>query len=129
MNPPSGATMVLRTEKVKDRVKHILTMFPQTKGDDLQLMWRYYQLYTPIRIKFSTFKELLMCPSPETIRRRRQEIQAPERKAVENGEIKLEDTNYLPRGKTIVKRQDYRQAMKNYYGKGLTLADYIGGSE
>jgi hypothetical protein len=122
---PTGAMMVQRTEKVKDRVAYILTQYPQTRGDDLQLVWRYYQLYTNVRIKFSDFKALLMCPAPETISRRRRELQESERKAVENGEILLSDTNYLPREKTIKKREDYRMATSHYYGKGMTLGDYL----
>ena len=122
---PTGALMVNRAEKVKDRVAYILTQYPQTRGDDLQLVWRYYQLYTNVRIKFSDFKALLMCPAPETISRRRRELQEPERAAVEKGEIELSETRYLPREKTEKKREDYRTATSHYYGKGMTLGDYL----
>lgn len=124
MDDPTGAEMVERTEKVKDRVKHIITEYPQTKGDDLQLVWRYYQVYTNVRIKFSVFKDLLMCPSPETIRRRRQEIQAIERNSVDAGVIRLEECQYLPTAKTLKKRKDYRTAMTNYHGRCLKLTDF-----
>lgn len=124
MDDPSGAQMVARTEKVKDRVAHLLKTYPQTKGDDLQLIWKYYQKYTDVRISFQNFKSLLMCPSPETIRRRRQELQQPERQAVANGEISLADCQYLPRERTERKRHNYKEALKHYYGKGLTLNDF-----
>ena len=117
---PTGEQMLERGLKVKDRVAWLLKRYPQTKGDDLQLVWRYYQHYTNIRIKFSDFKELLMSPAPETIRRRRQELQQPERQALENGEITLEDCQYLPKERTVKKRHNYRVALHAYDGNGQT---------
>ena len=122
---PTGIQMVRRTEKVKDRVAWILKRYPQTKGDDLQLIWRYYKHYTNISIHFSDFKELLMAPSTETIRRRRQELQSPEKQALANGEITLDDCQYLPKERTLKKRHNYRNALKAYYGNGqLNLGDF-----
>ena len=122
---PTGPEMLARSEKVKDRVAWLLTRYPQCKGDDLQLMWRYYKHYTHIRIQFSDFKELLMSPSTETIRRRRQELQKPEKDALARGDIELEDCQYLPKERTIKKRHNYRVALKAYYGNGqLNLGDF-----
>ena len=125
-NPtPSGSQMLARSEKVKDRVAWLLKRYPQTKGDDLQLVWRYYKAYTNIRIKFVDFKELLMSPAPETIRRRRQELQQIEKQGLEAGEITLDDCQYLPKERTIKKRHNYRNALKAYYGNGqLNLGDF-----
>ena len=117
--------MLERGLKVKDRVAWILKRYPQTKGDDLLLTWQYYKHYTNIRIKFVDFKELLMSPAPETLRRRRQELQQPEKQALENGEITLDDCQYLPKERTIRKRHNYRNALKAYYGNGqLNLGDF-----
>jgi len=117
--------MLARSEKVKDRVAWLLKRYPQTKGDDLQLVWRYYKAYTNIRIKFVDFKELLMSPAPETIRRRRQELQQIEKQGLEAGEITLDDCQYLPKERTIKKRHNYRNALKAYYGNGqLNLGDF-----
>lgn len=122
---PTGEQMLERGLKVKDRVAWILKRYPQTKGDDLQLVWRYYKAYTNIRIKFVDFKELLMSPAPETIRRRRQELQQIEKQGLEAGEITLEDCQYLPKERTLKKRHNYRNALKAYYGNGqLNLGDF-----
>jgi hypothetical protein len=122
---PSGSQMLARGEKVKDRVAWLLKRYPQCKGDDLQLMWRYYQHYTEIRITFTNFKQLLMAPSMETVRRRRQELQSPEKQALENGEITIEDCQYLPKDRTLRKRHNYHVALKAYYGNGqLNLGDF-----
>lgn len=121
---PSGATMVGRTEIVKVRVAHILKMFPQTKGDDRQLVYRYCRLYTGVRITFSEFQKLRACPAFGTIERRRRQLQEKEKKLIAAGELRLEDAEYLPREGTIKKRETYREATKHYYGKGLTLADF-----
>ena len=125
-NPtPTGKQMLERGLKVKDRVAWLLKRYPQCKGDDLQLTWQYYKHYTEVRITFETFKALLMCPAPETIRRRRQELQQIEKQGLEAGEITLDDCQYLPKERTITKRHNYRNALKAYYGNGqLNLGDF-----
>lgn len=109
---PSGATMLERGERVKDRVKAILINYPQARGDDTLLIWRYLRANTGVRLKFNDFKQLLMCPAFETIRRRRQELQAacPELK---------------PSQRVVRKRYKNELAHEHYYGKGLTLGDYL----
>jgi hypothetical protein len=114
-NPnPSGATMIARGERVKDRVMELLEKYPQTRGDDLQLAFRFYRAYTGIRIKFSTFQALLMAPAPETISRRRRECQN------EHPELK-------PTERVVGKRARARTAYSHRFGKGLTLQDFEDG--
>jgi hypothetical protein len=108
---PSGATMIKRACRIKDKVKDILERYPQTKGDDLQLTWRYYMEYTEVRLSFQTFKALLLCPAPETLSRRRRELQH-------------EYPALMPTERVRRKRIRNGQAHQHHYGKGLTLNDW-----
>jgi hypothetical protein len=121
---PSGADMLRRQIRVKDRVAELLRTYPQTKGDDLILIWHYFREFTNIRITYRQFRDLLHAPHPETIRRCRQLLQHNERELVEAGKLRLEDALYLPREKTIRKRRKLEEATHNYYGKGLKLTDF-----
>ena len=108
---PTGAKMVARTERVKDRVEKILKEWPSTRGDDRLLQWRYLRAYTGVRLSFSQFESLRIMPSPETITRRRREIQA------ENEELK-------PTTRVRIKRKVREAALHNQFGKGLKLTDF-----
>lgn len=113
---PSGAKMLKRTEKVKDRVRRILLQFPATKGDDTLLTYRYLREFHPqVRLTFAQFEALLYIPAFETIRRRRQELQA-------------EVPDLRPTERVIRKRKRNEEATHNYYGKkmDLTLTDFNG---
>jgi hypothetical protein len=104
--------MVARTEKVKDRVRRILQEYPPTRGDDCQLLFRYLRRYHPdIRFSPKQFEALLYMPSPETLTRRRREIQ-----------IALPDLR--PTERTVKKRARNEHAYHGYYGKGMALSDF-----
>ena len=77
----------------------------------MQLAWRYYLKYTGIRLKFSDFRELLLAPAPETLSRRRRELQR-------------EYPHLMPTERTKKKRQRNEEANHNYYSAGLTLNDF-----
>jgi hypothetical protein len=61
---------------VEANVKAILTEVPQTRGDDLLLIYYYWRKHDKIRIGFEKFKDLFSATCPESIRRSRQKIQA-----------------------------------------------------
>jgi hypothetical protein len=103
--------MIGRGIRIKDKVKQILEDYPQCRGDDLQLVWRYYTQYTGIRMKFSMFRELLLAPAPETLSRRRRELQH-------------EYPELQPTKRTRHKRERNAEAHRNYFGNGLTLNDF-----
>jgi len=109
---PSGATMIARTIRVKDKVKDILKTWPSTRGDDVLLVYRYLRRYHPdVRLSAAQFEALLFIPSFETITRRRREVQ-------------IEYPDLRPTDRVTGKRKRNERATSNYYGKGLTLADY-----
>lgn len=113
-NPnPTGAVMFARGQTVKARVKEILIEVPQSKGDDLILIYNYWRQYDAIRIGFKQFKDLLYATSPETIRRRRQELQH-------------DDPTLRPSVRVKHKRERNEEAHRHYYGNGTRLTDYIG---
>lgn len=111
---PSGAKMAERTRKVKDQVKSILEEFPSTRGNDTLLIYRLLRRFYPhIKITFTTFEQLFYIPAFETMRRRRQELQA-------------EFPELRPTERTMRKRLRREKAFHNMFGRGLTLEDYIG---
>lgn len=61
------------------------------------------------------FKKLTMTVEPESIRRRIQELQAPEREAVDKGIIRVEDAIYLPSERVLQKRKLLEIMMKYEY--------------
>jgi len=99
------ATTIPHMKRVKDRVKYILQMFPPAKGNDMLLIWRYYQVFEPdkIRISFTEFKDMMRATSMETIRRTRQKIQ-------EAGE-------FLPTDRTILKRRRREEIIRSEIGE------------
>jgi hypothetical protein len=59
---------------------------------------------------------------PESIRRRRQEIQSEEKGKKERGEEY--DIRLLPSERVLHKREVNELAQNHYYGKRLTLVDF-----
>jgi hypothetical protein len=83
---------IAKIRKVRDRVKYVLEHYPSTRGNDRELMFRYYRIFEPwIGFKVRDFDALLQMTSMETVRRRRQEFQ--------------HDGEFLPTDKTIRKRK------------------------
>lgn len=120
---PTGQVMVERTEKVKDRVKSILTQYPPCRGDDTLLIWRYWRRYCGLNIEFNDFQQLLRATSSETIRRRRQELQHDEYKRIEMG---LQACHILtPSIRVKKKRERNFEAQSNYWGSNLKITDFI----
>lgn len=65
--------------KITVRVRDILAKYPETRGDDVLLVWRFYREYYSHKIRFSfkQFKDLLEIPAMESITRARRSIQKP----------------------------------------------------
>lgn len=146
-NPiPSGALMQSRQLKVKEKLEHLLPSYPPAKGDDTLDTLRYWAKIQPMQARAAAwllvhwadnkegkeqvpkwvFKGVLMLTTPESIRRRRQELQAPEKEAVQSGRMELKDAKYLPREETMDKRQKLELAMYHEFsGAGLQLIDRI----
>lgn len=109
---PTGAEMLIKGERVKDRVEYILNKYPQAKGDYRVLDWHYCRLFTGVRISFSDFKKLRACPSFETIHRRYREV--------------CKEKGYAPSQRVQMKRAMREQAHENYYkNRQLDITDYI----
>ena len=111
MDNPSGALMVSRKVRIKDKVKAILEDYPSTRGDDRLLQYRFLEKYSPVKLAFHEFEELRRLFSPETLPRRRRELQK-------------EFPELRPLKRTTAKRERAENAERNYYGNGMTLADY-----
>ena len=125
--------MLERTKRMKDYVREILISTPRTRGDDLQLWlavlkhhyWRLVKVQTrggSLSIMFSHFQHSFLVPMPESIRRRRQEIQAAEKAKKEAGQPY--DPKLLPTERVERKRERNELAHEHYFSKGLTLMDY-----
>lgn len=109
---PTGAMMVERTYRVRDRVREILQEFPSSRGNDTLLIYRYLRRFHPeVRITFTAFEAMMRVPAFETIRRRRQELQ-------------VEEPELRPTLRTMRKRYRREKAMRHDFGKGMTLEDY-----
>lgn len=130
---PTGAEMHKRNEKHKIMVEETMHNIPQATGDDnllyFQVLRKYYWRIVRISMKdgFSmtcaSFKDFFMLPSFESIRRRRQEIQAKEKKKILRGEITSSDL--LPTERTIRKRKRNENAQRHYQSNGqLSISDY-----
>lgn len=94
-------------KKVKDRVKFILERYPQTRGDDVLLLYRYYWWFERDRavLKPIHFKALLSLTSPESITRCRRKIQ---------------ETGLLtPTKETILKRRRREKVISNGMATGV----------
>lgn len=102
---------------IEARVKEILAKYPQAKGDDMILIWRYCQLHSSIKLSFAKFSDLLLSVSFESITRARRKIQEPEKIMVEKGLLKLEDAKYLPTERVLKKRKNLEAENRLYYRK------------
>lgn len=109
--------MLANRPKIEERVKAILSEYPQAKGDDMILIWRYCQRYSRVRISFAKFQDLLMSVCFESIRRSRQKVQAQEKKQIEAGLLRQEDSKYLPTERVRGKRRKLEIAHIEYYGE------------
>jgi hypothetical protein len=149
---PSGELMLSRNLKHYEQVKSILPEFPSTRGDDTELWitmirkyyWRWVRITQEkkggaLTIVFPERKNLYYMPSMESARRRRQELQASERKRIWNliaskhgDECKVEDwqetdwakkefaeevktSKYLPTMRTIRKRERNEIAQRRHF--------------
>jgi hypothetical protein len=85
-------SVIAKIRTVRERVRYLLEHYPSTKGNDRELLIRYYRIFEPqIGLRVRDFDALLHMTSFDTVKRRRQELQ-------ENGE-------YLPTSHTIRKRR------------------------
>lgn len=100
----------LKTKEKK--IEYILRYFRPSSGDNLQLQWRYYNIFEPDKVKlsFTDFKMFRLATKPDTIMRLRRLIQAREKKKKEAGLPFDEDL--LPLDKTINKRKVREEAMR-----------------
>lgn len=84
-NPtPTGSEMIERTRRMKDMVEVVLINFPQTRGDYLWLWitvlrkfyWKLVRITTKptLKMEFASFEAAFLIPTPESCRRRSQEI-------------------------------------------------------
>ena len=103
---PSGAQMVRNKPRIEDLVEDLLEKYPQAKGDDNILIWRFCRNFTGVRISFSQFKQLLNAPAFESITRARRKVQ------------KRRD-DLRPTKRVVRKRQVNEEACRQYYGKGV----------
>ena len=67
--------LIKNKETIENRVQFILENYPQTKGDDVLLIYRYLRYYTDVRLSFQTFKQLFTIPAFESITRARRHVQ------------------------------------------------------
>jgi hypothetical protein len=71
------AKTIAKIRVVRERVRYVLEHYPSTKGNDRELMFRYYRIFEPwTGFRVRDFDALLSMTNPETIRRRRQELNA-----------------------------------------------------
>lgn len=108
----SPAEIVQKQISIKEKVHRILLKYPATRGDDRLLLFYYLRAYCSVKLTFRQFEELRKIPSPDTLTRRRQEIQA-------------KNENMRPTPKTQLKRELLQEANRNYFGKGLKLTDFM----
>lgn len=109
---PSGEKMLRNRPTIESRVKQILIDYPPTKGDDLLLVYRYWQRHANIKISFRNFKDLFYAPSTETICRSRRRVQA-------------KDPSLKPTKRVVRKREINEEAHVNYHSGGLKLTDFV----
>jgi len=86
------ARTIAKIKIVRERVQYILEHYPSSRGNDRELIFRYYKVFEPwVGLKIRDFSVLLNMTSMETVRRRAQEFRA-------RGE-------YLPTDRTTHKRR------------------------
>ena len=80
IEPSSGhpESVVTTGSIVKARVRIILTEFPETRDDDFWLLIRYYQRFHPELKIYAEYRAIPGIVAPESIRRKRQEVQNDE---------------------------------------------------
>jgi len=87
----------------------------------LQLLMRYYKRYTNVRLTMSQFKDLLSAPAPETLSRRRRELQNQK-----DEEGCLIHPELQPTDRVRRKRISNQVVHEHYYGNGqISLTDYV----
>jgi hypothetical protein len=154
MDHPSGALMIEHYDHAADKnmVDNLLRTRPSTKGDDrilLALMWR------ELGITFKgSFEKLRTMPSPDSVIRRRRELQSEQRERVRcaifarhpeyikedldraliialDGDLLEwgETRNIQPTERTRAKRGRREEAMRNNYSNGATLNDWENGDD
>lgn len=133
--------MLKRQWVVREKMERMLRKkseaeFPASRGWHFIAELEYYARYEPHTAKAISaylnhrlyragtpmpawvFKVLNGGTEPETVRRRVQEIQSPERKAVEAGELDIENSIYLPTERVLDKRARLQFAMRHEFGNG-----------
>ena len=78
--------------KTYDYIKNLLTDFPELRDSDRKLIWRVWG-----KDKYITYQEFIDAPSPETVRRCRQMVQA--------NNPELRSSKYIQEQKDKVERQ------------------------
>ena len=159
---PSGATMLARNLRHHDMVLAILPNYPGTRGDDtllwLMMLRKYYHKQVEVQIspkggevvlRFRKYESLLFIPTPESARRRRQQIQQSCRESIwatvanlpgintadadwrETDEAKHEfeklakKSDLLPTARTLRKRKRNEVAQHGFFGNGQSgLGDW-----
>jgi hypothetical protein len=159
---PSGATMLARNLRHHDMVLAILPNYPGTRGDDtllwLMMLRKYYHKQVEVHIspkggevvlRFRKYESLLFIPTPESARRRRQQIQQSCRESIwetvanlpgintadadwrETDEAKHEfeklakKSDLLPTARTLRKRKRNEVAQHGFFGNGQSgLGDW-----
>jgi len=94
--------MIANKPTIEARVKLILEQVPQTKGDDVLLIYHYLRRHSQVKLSFHQFKDLFFCVAFESITRARRRIQ------------KL-NPNLKPTKRVIHKRDNLEAANRAYY--------------
>lgn len=111
---PSGELMFTRTISCRNLVKQVMISYPSTRGDDRLLtyrVWRACGLRLTTRQYGVLFELLRRSWSPETITRRRREIQA-------------EDATLQPTERTQQKRARRMWAFKRNFAPEMKLYEF-----
>ena len=70
------ASTIKDLKRTKEKVKYILETYPQSRGSDTLLIWKFLRTFYPyVRISFHQFQDLLTLPAFETLTRCRRVIQ------------------------------------------------------
>ena len=89
---------------IKRRVESLLEQYPKLRDDDRALLQAYYRRYTGVRLSERMVNALFFAPSPETIFRRRRELQN------EREELRGSFGNERKRGKlAFIYKEHFRQ--------------------
>ena len=126
---PSGAEMWAKSDSVKLRVHQLLVAIPGTRGDDrlLEIFYRVrYEGWKPWRAMpmNDAIQMVRRWMSPDTLVRRRQEIQN-----ALNPDGSYRYPHLRPTKRTARKRETREEAVHNYYGGGYRLTDFESGEQ